>query len=110
MIADLVSALMLLIGSSFMLLAAIGILRMPDLLIRMHASTKAGTVGAGLVFTGIALYFGDLGITTRSVVAVVFLLLTAPVGAHVIGRAAYFVGVSLWEGTFVDELKKDRKK
>ena len=99
------SAVLMLAGSTFMLIAALGVLKMPDFLTRLHCSTKAGTLGIGLIFLSVALDYLELGISTRSGAAITFLLLTAPVGAHVIGRAAYFAGTPLWEGTFVDELR-----
>ncbi len=100
-----ISALVMIIGAIFMLVAAIGILRMPDLLTRMHASSKAGTLGAGLILIGVSIFYADLGITSRALVGVFFIILTAPVAAHVIARAAYFVGVPLWEHTIIDELE-----
>lgn len=90
-------------GSIFMLVAAMGVLRLPDLLMRMHAATKAGTLGAGLLILAAALYYGETGLTTRAIATIVFLLLTAPVSAHAIGRAGYFSGVRLV--TRVDELR-----
>jgi multicomponent Na+:H+ antiporter subunit G len=102
---ELVSIILILLGSFFMLVAAIGVLRMPDLLLRMHAATKAGTLGAGLLLLSIAVVYGETSVTIRSLVAIVFLLLTAPVAAQVIGRAAYWTGAErLWPRTFVDEL------
>lgn len=91
-------------GAAFMLLAAVGLLRMPDLFSRMQAATKTSTLGAGSMFLGVAVFYGDLGIVSRSLLVVAFLFLTLPVSAHMIARAAYFVGVPLWEGTVVDEL------
>lgn len=95
----------LLLGSAFVLVASIGIVRMPDLMMRMHASTKAGTLGAGLMSLAIMIFFPEISVWTRAVALIFFVLLTAPVAAHMIGRAAYYGGVELWEGTFVDELK-----
>lgn len=100
-----VSSVLMLAGSTFMLIAALGVLKMPDFLTRLHCSTKAGTLGIGLIFLSVALDYLELGISTRSLAAITFQLLTAPVGAHVIGRAAYFAGTPLWEGTFVDEFR-----
>lgn len=102
---QIVAALFLLLGAGLMLLAALGLLRMPDLPTRMHATTKAGVLGAGLMLLGTAVYFADLGITARALAVMAFIVITAPVAAHLIGRAAYFVGVPLWEKTVVDELK-----
>ena len=71
----------------------------------MHAATKAGTLGAGLILIAVAFFYADLGITLRSLAAITFLLLTAPVAAHLIGRAAYYSGIRLWEKTWIDQLK-----
>lgn len=100
MIGPVVAAL----GLAFMTVAGLGLLRMPDLLTRMHASSKAGTLGAALVLGAVALHFGDAAITVRVVVVCVFLLLTAPVASHVIARAAYRTGVPLAPETVIDEL------
>jgi multicomponent Na+:H+ antiporter subunit G len=95
---------MMLFGASFMLLAAVGIVRLPDLFIRMHAATKSGTLGVSGMLLAVALHFGDLGIAMRSALIIVFIFMTAPVAAHFIGRAAYIVGVPQWERTVTDEL------
>jgi multicomponent Na+:H+ antiporter subunit G len=102
---EIISGVFLILGSLFILLSAVGLLRMPDLFIRMSATTKASTLGIGLVLTGTAIFWGDIGIAARAVSIIIFLLLTAPVAAHIIGRAAYFDKVPLWEKTHIDELK-----
>jgi multicomponent Na+:H+ antiporter subunit G len=91
-------------GIALMVVAGIGLLRMPDLLTRMHASSKAGTLGAALVLLAVAVHFADAAITVRALVVCVFLLLTAPIASHVIARAAYRAGVPLSPETIVDEL------
>lgn len=103
--SEAISGILMIMGAAFMLIAAIGLLRMPDLMMRMHASTKAGALGGGLILLSVAVFFGELGVATRALAAVAFVILTAPVAAHMIGRAAYFIGVPLWEGTMVDELR-----
>lgn len=102
---EIISGVFLLLGSLFILLSAVGLLRMPDLFIRMSATTKASTLGIGLVLIGTAVFWGDIGIAARAVSIIIFLLLTAPVAAHIIGRAAYFDKVPLWGKTHIDELK-----
>lgn len=92
-------------GALFLLLAAVGIFRFPDLYSRMQAATKGATLGIALMLLGVAVYFDDLGVTTRALLVIVFFFLTAPVAAHMLGRAAYILGVPLWEGTIGDELK-----
>jgi multicomponent Na+:H+ antiporter subunit G len=99
-----IAAALLLVGSLFCLVAAVGMLRLPDTLIRMHAATKAGTLGTGCILAAEAVVAGELGITLRAAAVIVFLLLTAPVGAHLIGRAAYHRGIHLFHKTWIDEL------
>jgi len=104
-----ISAALLVAGAFFMLLAGLGVLRLPDLFMRLQAATKASTLGVGCLLLGAAIHFQDLGVTTRAVLVIAFFCLTAPVGAHVIARAAYAVGVPLWEGTITDELRDQRR-
>ncbi|MFT4610545.1 MAG: multicomponent Na+:H+ antiporter subunit G [Cellvibrionaceae bacterium] len=87
-----------------MVLAAIGLLKFPDLPIRMHATTKSGVFATCLIMIAVALYFRQTDITARVIAIITFILITAPVAAHAIGRAAYFAGVPLWPGTIKDEL------
>jgi multicomponent Na+:H+ antiporter subunit G len=87
-----------------MLLASLGLIRLPDLFTRMQAATKAGTLGVATMFVAVAMHFGQTGVTAACLLVVIFLCVTAPVAAHVIGRAAYYRGVPLWEGSVVDEL------
>lgn len=108
MIADLIVAALLLAGGFFALVAAVGVARLPDVFIRMHASTKAGTLGGGLILAAVAVAQWEAGVTTRVVLIIAFLLVTAPIAAHLIGRAAYRIGVPLWHNTVVDEWQHDR--
>ncbi len=100
---EFIVAALIILGSAFAAIAGIGLLRLPDVLIRMHASTKAGTLGVGLVMIGVALHVGDTVVTTKALLTILFLLLTAPVAAHLIGRAAYRSGVPLWSGMVIDQ-------
>jgi multicomponent Na+:H+ antiporter subunit G len=95
---------LLLVGATFLLLAAVGLLRMPDLFMRMSAATKGTTLGIGCMLLAVGVHFPGLGITTRAVVGILFFFVTAPVAAHLIARAAYFIGVPLWRGTVRDDL------
>ena len=99
-----IAAVVMLSGALFVLISALGALRMPDLFMRMHAATKAGTLGAGLILLAALLLFSATAVTTKAVLIFLFLLLTAPVAAHVLGRAAYYDGVPLWDRTEVDAL------
>lgn len=101
----------ILIGALFILIAAIGILRMPDLLIRMHAATKAGTLGAGLILVGVMFHFQRWYVTIEGLLTILFILITAPIASHLLSKAAYFCGIKLAKITVIDELKEyyDRK-
>ncbi|MCH7408619.1 monovalent cation/H(+) antiporter subunit G [Belliella sp. DSM 111904] len=92
-------------GAIFILLAAVGIVKMPDLYLRISVTTKAATLGIGLILLSAAFYFNDNAISARVVAIIIFMLLTAPVGAHMIGRASYFTGVKMWKKSKVDDLK-----
>lgn len=93
------------LGALFIFLAAVGVVRMPDLYLRISVTTKAATLGIGLILIASAVYFNDLSITTRVLAIILFMLLTAPVGAHMMGRASYFTGVKLWKNSVFDDLK-----
>ncbi|MEM7075421.1 MAG: monovalent cation/H(+) antiporter subunit G [Pseudomonadota bacterium] len=94
--SDWVTAILLLSGGIFAVIGSIGLLRLPDVLIRMHASTKIGTLACGLIVAGSAVYFGTPQIVIRAIAIILFLLGTAPIAAHMIGRAAVSTGVPLW--------------
>lgn len=106
---DIVTALLLVIGAAFMLLAGLGVVRMPDLFMRTQAATKAATLGAGCMLMAVAVHFGELTVVTRAVLIAAFILLTAPVSAHMIARAAHSVDTPLWEGTIADELRGEHR-
>lgn len=93
------------LGALFILIAAIGVVRMPDLYLRISVTTKAATLGIGLVLIAAAVYFNEFGIFSRVSAIILFMLLTAPVGAHMIGRASYFTGVKLWKHSKLDDLQ-----
>ncbi|MCG5501189.1 monovalent cation/H(+) antiporter subunit G [Ectothiorhodospira sp. B14B] len=106
LLVEILISLFLLAGVGFMFVAALGLLRMPDLPIRLHATTKAGALGGGLLMIAVGLeFFGDVTVAAKAAAIIVFLVLTGPVAAHLIGRAGYFIGVPMWSGTIKDELK-----
>ena len=100
---ELLTAALWLLGSLFALLAALGLLRMPDVFTRMQASTKASTLGLGCLLIGAALQLGDLASFIRAASIGAFIFLTTSVSAHVIARASYLADVPLWKGTLTDE-------
>lgn len=96
---------LVLAGAFFVLVAAIGLVRLPDLPMRMHAATKAGTLGAGLLMIAVALDSSTGGLMVRAIAIVIFLFLTAPVAGSTIGRAALKSGIQMWDRTVVDEYR-----
>ena len=100
---DIVTAIVWLVGSAFALLAAVGVLRMPDVFTRMQASTKASTLGLGCLLMALAIRFPDTAIIVRAAAIAAFMMLTTAVAAHVIARAAARSGAPLWKGTLLDE-------
>lgn len=94
LIVDIVSGALLLVGSALALIAAIGLVRFPDVLTRMHAATKPQTLGLLLVLSGLALRVQDPGALTIIGLVALFQLVTAPVSAHMIARAAFRTGIA----------------
>lgn len=101
---DVIAAAFLVAGAAFMLLSGIGLLRMPDLYTRMSATSKAASLGAGLALLAVAIHHARLDVSVRAVAAIVFVFLTVPVAAHMVGRAAYRSGIPLWHQSVADEL------
>ncbi|WP_295806178.1 monovalent cation/H(+) antiporter subunit G [uncultured Nitratireductor sp.] len=101
---NIITAVLIVVGAAFTLVAAIGILRLPDLYTRMHAASKAGTLGSGLMLVALAIFAQDQAIVTRALAAVVFFLLTAPISAHLLAKAAYAAGYKLWGRSVHDDM------
>jgi len=99
------SAALLALGSLFIMLAALGAARMPDLFLRLHAAAKASSFGVALTLVGVALFFAETGVALKAVVIVSLIFLKTPVATHAIARAAYFLGIKMWAGAVVDEYR-----
>jgi len=91
-------------GCLLALLAAVGLHRLPDVFCRMHAATKPATLGVLLIAIATGFTVTAQGALVKLLLVVVLQFLTTPVGAHMIGRAAYRSGVSMSEHTVMDEL------
>ncbi|KGE15606.1 monovalent cation/H(+) antiporter subunit G [Sphingobacterium deserti] len=101
---DIILAILSSIGALSILFASIGILRMPDFYLRLSVTVKASTLGVGLLLICAAIMFPDVSVTTKAIAIIFFLIITAPIAAHMIGRSAYFTGTPLWKDTVIDEL------
>ena len=91
-------ALFVVVGAFFLLVGTVGLLRLPDVYNRMHATSKATTLGAANMFLACVAYFGVLGAGLTALVGIVFLFLTAPTGSHMISRSAQKMGVEFAGG------------
>ena len=85
---EVVVGLLALLAGIFALVAAVGVWRFPDALTRMHAASKVGAFAGSLALLAAAVDIGGLGVAVRVTLAILFLFLTAPIGAHLLGRAA----------------------
>lgn len=103
MIVDGLTALLMLLGALLALLAAIGVVRFPDTFLRMQASSKASTLGLACLLGGAALQLPDVSSIIRLCSIAAFIMLTAPLSAHVVARASLHRGTPLWKGTIRNE-------
>ena len=101
-----VAAIISLIGSIFLFLGALGVVRMPDVYNRMQAGTKATTLGSMLTLIGIGLAHPDW--LPKLILLILFVLFTNPVSTHALVRAAHFAGVKLTYKKKKDTLVEDR--
>ena len=104
-ILEIIGAILVLSGSVFLFLGALGLVRMPDLYNRIQAGTKASTLGTFLTLIGLLLivpeWWGKLILLT------VFILITNPVSSHVLARAAHYIKIPLTDKTVADLLNKE---
>lgn len=94
MIQNLLAAVLLVSGVAFIVIAALGVARMPDVLQRMHSATKAGGIGATFVVLGV-LVLGDVVRPASGILTITFMLLTLSVASQLLARSAYVSGARL---------------
>lgn len=105
-----VVAILMILGSFFAFVAALGVVRFPDFYTRTHAATKAGAFGATLLLLAAALHFGSLRAGLTSLLIITFFYLTTPIAAQTLGKVAYHRKVPLWKKTGRDQLAEDLAK
>ena len=110
LVLALATALLILVGTVFTFAAAIGINRFPDLYTRMHAASKAGTVGSALMLIAVGIHAAELSILARSLAGFFFFVLTAPVSAHLLAKAAHDSGYPLSDISVQDDMKGEDAK
>jgi multicomponent Na+:H+ antiporter subunit G len=100
--SDWLAALLLVSGGAFCLVAGVGVVRLPDIYMRMHAATKAGTLGLGLICGAVMVEADSWRNVVEALFVFLFMIATAPVGAHLIGRAAFRTRVPMSPRTLSD--------
>ncbi|MGA1873634.1 MAG: monovalent cation/H(+) antiporter subunit G [Thermoplasmatota archaeon] len=95
-----IGMVLVIIGFSFQVLGALGLIRLPDVYNRLQAATKSITLGAISISIGIGVM--EPSLLTKSILVAVFLLITNPISSHAIARGAYRSKVPLWKGSVVD--------
>jgi multicomponent Na+:H+ antiporter subunit G len=103
-VADVIAAVCLTIGALLALIAAIGILRFPDVLTRMHSATKPQVLGLLLVLLGLGFRLRDVGAIGMLLLVALFQLVTSPIASHMVGRASFRAGQVRRDLLVVDEL------
>ncbi|RHB50511.1 monovalent cation/H(+) antiporter subunit G [Exiguobacterium sp. AM39-5BH] len=112
MIYDILTGVFTIIGVFFTVVAAIGLIRLPDIYSRAHAASKSATLGVMFVLFAALLHVwvDERIFDARLLLGLFFVLLTAPVGGHLIARAAHAQGVKLWDKSLQDALQEDKDK
>lgn len=106
MIVDILIVFFLVLGTAFIILATIGLIRFPDIYMRISAITKSTTIGVAGILIAVALYFWQLDVTGRIVATIIFLFSTAPIASQMIARASYFIGLSMWIKSKTDQMSE----
>ena len=102
---DILVVLFQILGAIFVFAAGVGLVRFPDPLQRMHASTKAGTLGAGFMVLAAMIELRTSEATLIGLAVIAFLLLTIPIAGHLLGRSVYVSGATLEGMEGRDDLK-----
>ncbi len=100
---------LIIVGLVFDFFGCLGLIRFPDVYNRLQASAKCITLGTSGILLGVLCYKGLTATGVKALLCMAFILLTAPVSAHALARAAYRSGVKPWEGTVIDEYGEDLK-
>jgi len=107
---EILSLIFIVVGITFDLFGCIGLIRMPDVYNRLQAATKCVTLGTCGILLGVFIRFGFTAAGVKALLCILFLLLTAPVSAHALARAAHKAGVKMWERSVCDKYSEDQEK
>ncbi|MGB2630078.1 MAG: monovalent cation/H(+) antiporter subunit G [Candidatus Omnitrophota bacterium] len=104
-----IGLIFIVVGLAFDFFGCLGLVRLPDVYNRLQAATKSVTLGTCSILFGTFLIVGFTSAGFKSLLCILFILLTAPVAAHAVARGAHRAGVKLWEGSVVDRYKEDKE-
>jgi multicomponent Na+:H+ antiporter subunit G len=105
-----IGSILILTGLTFDFFGCLGLIRFPDVYTRLQASAKCITLGTCGILLGLICFKGFSAAGIKALLCLLFIILTAPVSAHALARAAYRSGVKPWAGTVIDEYDKDMDK
>lgn len=105
---EIIAYIFIVVGIIFNVLGCIGLIRFPDLYNRLQASTKCVTLGTCGIMVGIFFWFGFSAVGIKALLCAIFLIITAPAGAHALARGAHLSGVKLWEKSVCDKFEEDK--
>jgi multicomponent Na+:H+ antiporter subunit G len=107
---ELIATIFIVVGLGFDFFGCLGLVRLPDVYNRLQASTKCVTLGTCSILFGLFIFRGFDAAGIKSLLCIIFLILTAPVSAHALARAAHKSGARLWEKSVCDKYEADEDK
>jgi multicomponent Na+:H+ antiporter subunit G len=103
---EVISSILLLLGAVLLLIASIGVLRLPDLYTRMQAATKSSAMGLMLILTALCVYYFNLILLVKSILILIFIFATFPIASHMISGVGHMLNIKKWEKTVMDDWEK----
>lgn len=107
---DFLAAAFLLAGVAFMVIGAMGVVRLPDAYNRIHAASVTVTLGLTGMLLAACYHLGAAPIISKALITVVFIFVATPIGSHMLAKAAHDAGLEQWERTLDDELTEDKRR
>ncbi len=107
--SETIGKILMAVGVLFDLFGCVGLVRLPDVYNRLQAATKCVTLGTCLILLGVAFLMpGEAA--SKALLCAAFILMTSPVGAHALARAAHRHGIRLWSGSVVDKYREKEER
>jgi multicomponent Na+:H+ antiporter subunit G len=106
---DLIVAIIVMAGSLFMLVAALGIVKLSDVYMRMHAITKASSLSIVLFIVAMIIYLPGIDTVAGGVAIILFIIATAPVASHMIARVSQMLDIPMSKGEVMNEMEGGKR-